>query len=422
MRIGFACLTVGVRETALKSCNQKNANEDHLLYLIRHNLEVLDRMLQYDVQHKVKMMRISSDIIPFGSSPVNQLDWTKLFEIELRKLGDYIMKNDIRVSMHPGQYTVLNSPDEGVVKRAVEDLEYHARFLDALGVPASHKIILHIGGIYGDKAKAKERFEKVYKTLAKSIKRRLIIENDDRLFTISDVLELGESLDIPVVYDNLHNWVNPSDVRVPDRAWIDRASMTWRKEDGHPKIHYSQQAKDKRLGAHTETIYIDEFLGFIANLGEVKPDIMLEVKDKNLSALKCIHALTDQKRIGILEKEWEKYKYYVLERSPSAYSEIRALLKDKSSFPAVSFYRWIESSQGESLEYGRVVNAVQHVWGYFRGIADAREINQFEKLYASLERPEVDLNHAVERLKRFILRLAIKYEVNYLIDSLYFYL
>lgn len=422
MRIGYACLTVGVRDTALKSCTLKNATEDHLVALIRHNLDVLKRMLNYDVQHGIRMMRISSDIIPFGSSPVNQLKWWLIFKTELKEIGDFILNEDLRVSMHPGQYTVLNSPDEDVVKRAIIDLEYHARFLDALGVPASHKIILHIGGVYGDKIKAKERFKRVYKTLSNSIKRRLIIENDDRLYTISDVLELGEALEIPVVYDNLHNWVNPSDPNVPDRIWIDRAAHTWRQMDGKPKIHYSQQAENKRLGAHTDTIYIDAFLNFIANLGDVKPDIMLEVKDKNLSALKCIHTLSENNKICTLEKEWERYKYFVLEHSPKAYNEIRGLLKDKSSYPATVFYRWIESAQKERLEYGRVINALQHVWGYFREVTVAKEEKQYEKLVARLEASEDDFEHQLELLKRFILKLAFQYEIQYLIDSLYFYL
>ena len=422
MRIGYACLTVGVRDTALKSCTQKNATEDHLIDLIRHNLEVLKRMLEYDVQHGIRMMRISSDIIPFGSSPVNQLKWWLIFETELKEIGDFILNEDLRVSMHPGQYTILNSPDEDVVKRAIIDLEYHARFLDALGVPASHKIILHIGGVYGDKIKAKERFKRVYKTLSNSIKRRLIIENDDRLYTISDVLELGEALEIPVVYDNLHNWVNPSDPNVPDRIWIDRAAHTWRQMDGKPKIHYSQQAENKRLGAHTDTIYIDAFLNFIANLGDVKPDIMLEVKDKNLSALKCIYVLSEYNKISTLEKEWEKYKYYVLERSPKIYNEIRSLLKDKTGYPAIIFYKWIENAQRTPLEYGRSINAFQHVWGYFREVADAKEVKQYEKQVARIESSEADFEHQIELLKRFLLKLAFKYKIHYLIDSLYFYL
>lgn len=422
MRIGYACLTVGVRDTALKSCTQKNATEDHLIDLIRHNLKVLKRMLEYDVEHGIRMMRISSDIIPFGSSPVNQLEWWQIFEAELKEIGDFILKEDIRVSMHPGQYTVLNSPDGEVVKRAIVDLEYHARFLDTLGVPASHKIILHIGGIYGNKPEAKERFKRVYKTLSDSIKRRLIIENDDRLYTISDVLELGEALEVPVVYDNLHNWVNPSDSNVPDRIWIDRAANTWRPIDGVPKIHYSQQAENKRLGAHTDTIYLDTFLNFIANLGDVKPDIMLEVKDKNLSALKCINTLSENNKISTLEKEWERYKYFVLERSPKAYNEIRNLLKDKNGYPATAFYRWIESALKERLEYGRVINALQHVWGYFREVAGAKEVKQYEKLVARLDNKEVDFEHQLELLKRYILKLATQHEIYYLIDSLYFYL
>ena len=81
--------------------------------------------------------------------------------------------------MHPGQYTVLNSLSESVVENAVDDLKYHAYFLDCLGMDESCKIVQHIGGVYGDKKQAINRFIVNYKRLDESIKKRLIIENDD---------------------------------------------------------------------------------------------------------------------------------------------------------------------------------------------------------------------------------------------------
>lgn len=89
------------------------------------------------------------------------------------------MDNDIRVSMHPGQYTVLNSPNDDVVKRAIEDLNYHVKVLDNFGVGENHKIILHIGGVYNDKEQAINRFADNYKRLNDQVRERLVIENDE---------------------------------------------------------------------------------------------------------------------------------------------------------------------------------------------------------------------------------------------------
>ena len=87
------------------------------------------------------------------------------FEPHLAALGRKARRHGIRLSMHPGQYTVLNSPDADVVERAKLDLAYHAAFLDALGMDASGKIVLHVGGAYGDKPRALERFANAYATL-----------------------------------------------------------------------------------------------------------------------------------------------------------------------------------------------------------------------------------------------------------------
>lgn len=118
----------------------------------------LDRVLDYNIQNGIKLFRISSDIIPFGSHPVNTLEWQEIFNGKLKEIGHKALTKGIRLSMHPGQYTVLNSPDESVVARAAEDLRYHARFMDAMGLGKEHKIILHIGSIDGDKTEAVKRF------------------------------------------------------------------------------------------------------------------------------------------------------------------------------------------------------------------------------------------------------------------------
>ena len=158
MSIGYACLTVGVSGTKLRSCTVKNATLDVLSTLIRSNLAALDNQLDYNIQNDIKLFRISSDIIPFGSHPVNTLKWWEKFNDRLKEIGNKALVNGIRLSMHPGQYTVLNSPDEAVVERAVTDLKYHTRLLEAMGLETQHKIVLHIGGIYGNKTAALQRF------------------------------------------------------------------------------------------------------------------------------------------------------------------------------------------------------------------------------------------------------------------------
>lgn len=293
MRIGYACLTVGVADTDIKSCRARNADARRLYEITENNLLSLEHMLYYNIENNIRLFRISSELIPFGSSLVNTIKWWDLFRTQFEKLAEIIKKHQLRVSMHPGQYTVLNSPNEEVVKRTIADLEYHARVLEALGTDSRHKIILHIGGIYKDKKEAAERFMLNYDRLHNRIKQRLVIENDDKSYNIMDVLTIGRSCGIPVVFDNLHHKVNPPDIIKDEIDWINECKATWKKEDGRQKIHYSQQDRDKKAGSHSQSINPAEFIEFVQRLGRKDIDIMLEVKDKNRSAVECIRMLQE---------------------------------------------------------------------------------------------------------------------------------
>ena len=313
MNIGYACLTVGVPNTDQKSCMLKNASKEKLLELISYNLNSLENIIDYNIKNKIKLFRISSDLIPFGSNPVNNLKWWDIFDSRFSIIGRKIKTSGMRISMHPGQYTVLNSPKKEVVVNAIQDLHYHVKVLDTLGVGEDSKIVLHIGGVYNDKGQAIKRFISNYRELDDSVKRRLIIENDDKSYNISDVLEIGSIINAPVVFDNLHNQVNPYDKSKSDYFWIDKCKETWRGKDGIQKIHYSQQNPLKKPGSHSSTIQINEFISFYEGLKRDDIDIMLEVKDKNLSAVKCINCTSTDKSIKDLEIEWSRYKYMVLE-------------------------------------------------------------------------------------------------------------
>ena len=420
MSIGYASKTLAAPGARMQSVVQRLATPDRLAQAIDGNLRALDAALDYQAKNGIHLFRISSDVIPFGSSPVNALDWMRDFEPHLAALGRKARRHGIRLSMHPGQYTVLNSPDAAVVERAKLDLAYHAAFLDALGMDASGKIVLHVGGAYGDKPRALERFANAYATLPLAVRRRLVIENDDRLFTAQDVLALSRATGAPMVFDTLHHELN----REPDapdwRVLLDEAAATWKPEDGAQKMHYAQQAPGRRPGSHTDTIELAPFLAFYRSLAEHRtdssfgmPDIMLEVKDKNLSAIKCILCTSEHGRFSRLEREWARYKYAVLEHDQAAYLALRALLKDKRTWPTVPFYEIVERALAAPVEPGSFRNAAQHVWGYVAPHATAREHAAFERLLEHDDRPAA---------KRKLHALAEKYDQPYLLESYYFVL
>ena len=416
MSIGYACLTLGVRGTDLGTCMIRNADEARLNALITANLEALEKMISYNMDKGIRVFRISSDIIPFASSPVNKIPWTQTFGERLACIGHRIRQSGMRVSMHPGQYTVLNSPNELTAQNAVRDLAYHAAFLDSLQVDKTHKIILHIGGAYGDRPSAVLRFAQRYQALSDAVKARLVIENDDRIYNIREVLDIGLGNRIPVVFDNLHHQTNPPDETAADAAWITACAQTWASDDGRQKIHYSQADPRRKRGAHSLSIEIDEFLRFYHQLQRPKPDIMLEVKDKNISAVKCLLCTAREGSIAALEREWGRYKYLVLEHSQQTYSRIRELLKDKASFPALAFFRQVQAALALPAALGDALNAAAHVWGYFKDAATARQKADILKAMDGCGSGKV----SIAALKRKLYALAEMYGADYLLESYYF--
>jgi len=483
MAIGYACMVIGEPDTTISSCILKSATPAKLAEISMKNLLALERMVDYNVFNQINLFRISSDIIPFASHPVNQLDWTNLFKEQLDRIGEKIKQSGIRVSSHPGQYTVLNSPIETVVGNAIEDLIYHGDFMDALNLDSSHKIILHIGGIYGKKPEAIDRFLANYKNLPQNIKNRLVIENDDRSYNIEDVLGISKKIAIPVVFDNLHHKVNPPDLTdtiKSEKDWIIECSKTWKPKDGNPKIHYSQSKSKQTPRAHSGTINLREFYIFYQTISEYHIDIMLEVKDKNLSALKCIYATSPNLPLKRLEDEWARYKYYVLGQSATIYLAISGLFnennleknskekktieknsiekntmeknvmaKDLEKFPdnrreghgsylnintnthemilntnsnsnelIFRFYELIDTALLLPEEKGAQKNAAQHVWGYMKNTCTMKEKLHFLKLLLDYDNGK----KSISAVKNFLFRETIKQQIPYLTRSHYFYI
>lgn len=416
MSIGYACLTIGVPNTDQKTCRQNHASEEKLTQLIAYNLNSLENIIDYNIENNILLFRISSDIIPFGSSPINTLAWWDLFEPWFYRIGEKIRSSGMRVSMHPGQYTVLNSPNEEVVNRAIADLNYHTCVLDSLGVGPACKIVLHIGGIYNEKEQAIHRFITTYHRLDDAVKRRLVLENDDKSYTIKDVLAIGRALNAPVIFDNLHHAIHHSGEQKDDLYWINQCKSTWKEIDGNQKVHYSQQDTAKQAGSHAQSIRINEFMEYYNSVQREDLDIMLEVKDKNLSAVKCINCTSKVKKIKALEREWGKYKYTVLENAPSDYLAIRTLLKNKNNYPAIPFYHFIEDALQQGCTIGNSINAAQHVWGYFKDNATDKEKSQFLKSIENFEQGKA----SIRAVKNILWKMTVQYQQPYLLDSYYF--
>ncbi|AHM57409.1 UV DNA damage endonuclease UvsE [Peptoclostridium acidaminophilum DSM 3953] len=411
IRIGYACINLSIDAVTSKGCLLRNATPQRLRELIGMNLAGLRKILEYNAKKGIRLFRISSDLIPFGSHEVNNLEWHREFEEELDIIARIIEREGMRVSMHPGQYTVLNSNREEVVRSAVRELEYHARVLDSITSTHEHKMVLHIGGVYGDKKAAAGRFVENYGGLPDSVKRRLVIENDEKNYNSCEVLKISYATGAPVIFDNLHNAINPCGEG--EATLVRECAKTWKSIDGLPKLHYSQQDRGKRSGAHSQTIESAPFFKFIEGMGGLDADIMLEVKDKNISAERMMALLGGSR--AELQREWARYKYAVMEKSYAAYKEIGVAVA-KGETGAAEIFGMVNSALDVEPSAGEAACAAEHVWGYFKKQAGTDEKEAFKSLIEGFRGGEISL----KEVKIFLSELRGKYPAPYLSDSYYF--
>ena len=289
--LGYVGQSLSLSLTSGRGTVLRNATPERLRTLIRENLRALARILAFNASHSVFMFRVSSRIIPFASHPVNRLRGWVEFERELSEVGDFVRGTGMRVSMHPGQHTVLSSPDYRIVQDSFRDLEWHCRFLEAMLLGPDHKVVIHGGGGYGDKQEALERLLGNFRRLPDRVRARLVLENDERVYTAEDLLALSERIGAPVVFDWLHHQVNPG-TSPPVRWLVERCFATWEAVDGLPKVHFSSQAPGKRPGAHADYVDPQQFLRFYEQVRDLDFDCMLEAKAKDLALFRLREELS----------------------------------------------------------------------------------------------------------------------------------
>ncbi len=289
MKIGYPCINRGIGCTANSTFRLASYSEELLKDKLGNNLKCLGRILRYNLDKGLMFFRISSDLVPFASHPVCEFDWQGHFKADFKRIGDFIKENGMRISMHPDQFTLLNSPKEGVTERSIAELEYHCDVLDSMGLDGTAKMQIHVGGAYGDKEKAKERFLERYSFLEPRLKKRIVIENDDRLFSLEDCLDVSHRCGVPVLFDSFHHeCLNSGE---PFRAAIRGAQDTWSEKDGQLMTDYSSQELNARRGVHIGHINIDAFKRYLQDTKGLDFDIMLEIKDKEMSALPALEAM-----------------------------------------------------------------------------------------------------------------------------------
>ena len=164
----------------------------------------------------------------------------------LAALGERARALGLRLSTHPGQYTVINSPDADLAAKSALDLEQDALLLDALGLGPEAVVVVHVGGVYGDKRAALDRWARAYGRLSERARRRLVVEHDARGFDLADTLELHRRTGVPVVFDLHHHRLNTAPGLDDAAEALAAAYATW-SVGVRPKAHLSAPRTELRV-------------------------------------------------------------------------------------------------------------------------------------------------------------------------------
>ncbi|MBN1580894.1 MAG: UV DNA damage repair endonuclease UvsE [Anaerolineae bacterium] len=314
MKLGFAVKVLG--RAGLKSNDTRRwQNNPHLSV----SLAYLRDIFVYLRDSEIQMYRISSDLAPYVTHPDlpqfhNQIDECAAELAAVGEIARDLARGDgLRLSFHPGAYAVLNSPDDAIAQKAILDIQAQVRMLDLMGLSREAVVVTHVGGVYDDKMASMARFVARYRSLPEPVRLRLVLENDDRSFSLGDTYAIYEQTGIRLVFDQLHFLCHPT----PGMALRDALALalsTWPTEQT-PKVHYSSSCTamlanrngdlyEPRLSHHADLIDPFSFVAFLQAAEGLRDfDVMLECKAKDVALLRLRRHL--DRFVPDLVEQWD---------------------------------------------------------------------------------------------------------------------
>ncbi len=265
IRWGLCCVFLGqpIRFRTTTAAHIKRMSRRQALLklagIARSNSAALLATLRYCADHNIGCFRINSQILPLRTHAevgyrVDELPGASEIVDGFRTCGAFAEKHGLRTTFHPDQFVVLSSLHERVVRDSLAEIEYQAEVAEWVRADV---INVHGGGAYGDKPAALKRFRRNFARLSLRARRRLTIENDDKIYTPSDLLPLCKASGIPLVYDVHHHRCNPDPLTV--EAATQKALATWNRE---PLFHVSSPQggwRGPRHQIHADHINVRDF-------------------------------------------------------------------------------------------------------------------------------------------------------------------
>jgi len=295
-RMGYACINMQLSKQKPRIYTGRSMIKrtflskgiDYASQLGLDNCKDLLEIIKWNNENGFNFFRITSNLFPWSSEYdlKDMPDYEEICDI-LSEAGRYAIDNDIRITSHPGPFNVLTSPHEHVVENCIKDLSIHGEVFDMMGLSRTpyNKINIHIGGAYGDKKSAMERFCENFHRLPESVKTRLTVENDDKasMYSVVDLYEgVYCKIGIPIVFDYHHHRFCNGGLTEEDALEV--AISTW--NNITPVVHYSEsrniEQEDDKIKPQAHSDYVYDYIDTYNN----RVDIMVEAKAKELAVLK----------------------------------------------------------------------------------------------------------------------------------------
>lgn len=268
IRLGYVAIALNLKNVTSSSTvtfatyNKLKSEEERLKKLKSvtfSNIDDLETILKYNMENNIHFYRLTSKLIP--------------------------------LSTHPDQFNVINSVKDKVIEDTIRNLNHAVDLYDLMEYDEG-KLVIHVGSSAGGKEESIKRFITNLDRFPKRITSRLIIENDDKVFTAKNVLDLCQEINCPMVLDLHHHKCKNDGENIADL--LEDIFNTWNNESLPPKVHFSSPRESEFDRKHADFIDVNDFANFLNIAKETTNknfDVMIEAKKKDQALIKLVEDL-----------------------------------------------------------------------------------------------------------------------------------
>lgn len=310
IRLGYVAMSMELKnaspsKTMTFSQFQKIKDRDAALRKLERisiiNLQNTMRLLRHNAASGIHFYRLTSRLIPLANHE-ELLDWDYMQPIqkELMEIGDFVKQNRMRIDFHPDHFVLINSSKKNVLVNSIQTLKLHYLLLKGMGINATHRCVMHVGGNYKETELSLERFVDNWMVIPQAIQKMIMLENDDTSFTLDDTLYLCEKLQIPLVFDYHHHLAHHQTL-----DWLSNWSRVVDTWNGSPlpiKMHISSPKSEKAFRHHSDYVDVNMFFRFLQEIKGSIPqiDCMIEAKKKDKALFKLAEEIKERQDIEMI--------------------------------------------------------------------------------------------------------------------------